>query len=133
MLAASLRREVHFGNVLASRMQSRVPRCLFGSPNPKETAEMLQDALDMERTKFARRWGVDPSSEDKENFQRKYERVDGRSPRKNRTTPYSRQTSIHEYWRVRKVCEPSKKGLTISSENTKKQSQDGQKLLGSPK
>lgn len=95
MLAASLCRDVHFGNVLTTRMQSRVPRCLFGSPNPKETAEMLQDALDMERSKFASRWGVDPCSEDKENCHRQFERADTRSPRKNRITPYSRQTNIH--------------------------------------
>ncbi|XP_015593529.1 uncharacterized protein LOC107266958 [Cephus cinctus] len=110
MLAASICREVHF-TVLSSTMSSRVPRCLFGPPNPKDTVELLQEALDMERTKFARRWGVDPTSEDKENFQKKnHDRIE-RSPRK-RSNPYSRQTNIHDYWRARKVCDMNKKSTS---------------------
>ncbi|KAG8039909.1 hypothetical protein G9C98_000638 [Cotesia typhae] len=91
MLAAPFCRELQFGNMLTSRMQSHVPRCLFGSPNPKDSVELLQESLDMERSKFERRWGIDPCQEDKENVQRKFER----SPRKNRSSPYSRQTCIH--------------------------------------
>ncbi|KAK0166970.1 hypothetical protein PV327_004430 [Microctonus hyperodae] len=98
MLAAPFRREVHFGNMLTSRMQSRVPRCLFGPPNSKDTVDLLQDALDMERSKFSSRWGIDPCSEDKENIQRKFDTTattELRSPRKTRGSPYSRQTTIH--------------------------------------
>lgn len=76
-------------------MASRVPRCLFGKPNSRETVEMLQEALDAERSKFAKRWGVDPRSEDKENhYQRKHHDKHEPSPKK-RSNPYSRQTSIH--------------------------------------
>lgn len=57
---------------------------------------MLQEALDAERSKFARRWGVDPCSEDKENnYQRRNNERSDRSPGKKRSNPYSRQTSIH--------------------------------------
>ncbi|XP_011304264.1 uncharacterized protein [Fopius arisanus] len=94
MLAASIRREVHLGNILPTRMQSRVPRCLFGPPNPKETVELLQEALDMERSRFMSRWGVDPHEEDKENFQ--IIKCEGKSPRKSRSIPYNKQTSIHD-------------------------------------
>ncbi|XP_044579861.1 uncharacterized protein LOC123261978 [Cotesia glomerata] len=110
MLAAPFCRELHFGNMLTSRMQSHVPRCLFGSPNPKDSVELLQESLDMERSKFERRWGIDPCQEDKENVQRKFER----SPRKNRSSPYSRQTCIHDYWRSRKSCDVTKKSLVSS-------------------
>lgn len=95
MLAASMCRDIHF-SVLPSNLSSTVPRCLFGSPNAKDTVDLLQEALDMERSKFARRWGVDPRNEDKENFtnfKNKSERID-KSPRK-RAAPYSRQSSIH--------------------------------------
>ncbi|XP_012279314.1 uncharacterized protein LOC105699128 [Orussus abietinus] len=118
MLAASLCREVHF-SVLPSTMSSRVPRCLFGKPNPKESAEMLQEALDAERSKFARRWGVDPTSEDKENL--KFERVE-RSPKK-KSNPYSRQTNIHDFWRARKMCDVNKKSMA-SIESPKQQGAD---------
>lgn len=95
MLAASICREVHFTVLSSTTMASRVPRCLFGKPNSRETAEMLQEALDAERSKFAKRWGVDPRSEDKENnYQRKHHDKHEPSPKK-RSNPYSRQTSIH--------------------------------------
>lgn len=93
MLAASFCRELHF-TVLPPTINSRVPRCLFGSPSSKETMDLLQDALDIERTRFASKWGVDPRSEnDKENILPRFEKVE-RSPRK-RCSPYSKQTNIH--------------------------------------
>lgn len=99
MLAASICREVHFTVLSSTTMASRVPRCLFGKPNPRETVEMLQEALDVERSKFAKRWGVDPRSEDKENsYQRKPQDKYEQSPKK-RSNPYSRQTSIHGEYR----------------------------------
>ncbi|KMQ96535.1 hypothetical protein RF55_3171 [Lasius niger] len=77
-------------------MASRVPRCLFGKPDPRETMEMFQEALDAERSKFAKRWGVDPRSEDKENnYQRRHNEKSEPSTHKKRSNPYSRQTSIH--------------------------------------
>lgn len=95
MLAASICREVHFTVLSSTTMASRVPRCLFGKPNSRETVEMLQEALDAERSKFAKRWGVDPRSEDKENnYQRKCNDKYEQSPKK-RINPYSRQTNIH--------------------------------------
>ena len=104
-------------------MASRVPRCLFGKPNSRETVEMLQEALDAERSKFAKRWGVDPRSEDKENhYQRKHHDKHEPSPKK-RSNPYSRQTSIHDYWRARKVCEVNKKPLAASVDTAKQQSE----------
>ncbi|XP_043253238.1 uncharacterized protein LOC122397853 [Colletes gigas] len=121
MLAASICREVHFTVLSSTTMASRVPRCLFGKPNSRETVEMLQEALDMERSKFAKRWGVDPRSEDKENnYQRKHHDKYEPSPKK-RCNPYSRQTSIHDYWRARKVCEVNKKPLTSSLDASKQQ------------
>ncbi|XP_011304274.1 uncharacterized protein [Fopius arisanus] len=113
MLAASIRREVHLGNILPTRMQSRVPRCLFGPPNPKETVELLQEALDMERSRFMSRWGVDPHEEDKENFQ--IIKCEGKSPRKSRSIPYNKQTSIHDYWRSRKLCDVNNKRSLVSA------------------
>lgn len=96
MLAASFRRDVHLNIISGGMIVSRVPRCLFGPPNPKDTVDLLQEALDMERSKFTRRWGVDPC-DDKENnslFQRT--KVLERSPRKRTTNnPYARQTNIH--------------------------------------
>lgn len=80
---------------------------------------MLHEALDAERSKFAKRWGVDPRSEDKENnYQKKYHDKYEQSPKK-RSNPYSRQTSIHDYWRARKVCEVNKKPLASSVDATK--------------
>ncbi|XP_015114737.1 uncharacterized protein LOC107039564 [Diachasma alloeum] len=125
MLAASIRREVHLGNMLSARMQSRVPRCLFGPPNPKDTVELLQEALDMERSKFISRWGVDPRDEDKENFQ--IVKCEGRSPRKSRSAPYNRQTSIHDYWRARKMCDVNPKKSLVSASDMSKKPQDLQK------
>lgn len=96
MLAASICREVYFVVLPSTTMTSRVPRCLFGKPNPRETMEMLQEALDAERSKFAKRWGVDPCSEDKENnYQRRTNDRSEPSSNKKRSNPYSRQTSIH--------------------------------------
>lgn len=95
MLVASICREVHFTVLSSTTMASRVPRCLFGKPNSRETVEMLHEALDAERSKFAKRWGVDPRSEDKENnYQRKHNDKYEQSPKK-RSNPYSRQTSMH--------------------------------------
>ncbi|XP_003428024.1 uncharacterized protein LOC100679276 [Nasonia vitripennis] len=116
MLAAQICRELHFG-VIATRMQSRVPRCLFGPPNPRDTMELLQEALETERSRFAKRWGVDPLAEDddKENgggnvvVVRSHSRQQSCSPSKKRTSPYAKQTSIHDYWRSRKVCDSNKK------------------------
>ncbi|KAK0072099.1 hypothetical protein PV325_011883 [Microctonus aethiopoides] len=123
MLAAPFRREVHFGNMLTSRMQSRVPRCLFGPPNPKDTVDLLQDALDMERSKFSSRWGIDPCSEDKENIQRKFDTTSTtelRSPRKIRSSPYSRQTTIHELIvNILNLWDNVFIGLQIASETNK--------------
>jgi len=96
MLAASICHEIYYTVLPSTIMSSRVPRCLFGRPNSRETMEMLQEALDAERSKFARRWGVDPCSEDKENnYQRRNNERSDRSPGKKRSNPYSRQTSIH--------------------------------------
>ncbi|KAL6265590.1 hypothetical protein P5V15_002385 [Pogonomyrmex californicus] len=115
MLAASICQFEFYYTVLPSTIMStsQVPRCLFGRPNSRETMEMLQEALDEERSKFARRWGMDPRSEDKENnYQRRNnETRSDRSPGKKRSNPYSRQTSIHDYWRARKVCDVNKKPL----------------------
>ncbi|XP_025074335.1 uncharacterized protein LOC105428336 [Pogonomyrmex barbatus] len=90
MLAASICHEFYY-TVLPSTIMStsQVPRCLFGRPNSRETMEMLQEALDEERSKFARRWGVDPRSEDKENnYQRRNnETRSDRSPGKKRSNP----------------------------------------------
>ncbi|XP_066598177.1 uncharacterized protein [Prorops nasuta] len=114
MLAASIRREVHLTVLSNTAMVTRGPRCLFGKPNPRETVELLQEALDTERSRFAKRWGIDPCSEDKENnFQPNYDRSD-RSPRK-RNSPYAKQTNIHDYWRARKICEAGKKSVLSSS------------------
>ncbi|KAI4479795.1 hypothetical protein M0804_010845 [Polistes exclamans] len=138
MLATSICREVHF-TVLPSNTtmnggrngggasatatssynaSSRVSRCLFGSPNSRETAEMLQEALDTERKRFTRRWGIDPCSENKENDCRWS--YNEHTPKK-RSSPYSKQTNIHDYWRSRKVSESGKKPLTSSSDITKQQ------------
>jgi len=96
MLAASICLEVYYTLLPSTTMTSRVPRCLFGKPNPQETIEMLQDALDAERSRFARRWGVNPCSEDKENNYRRWNNEKSQpSPNKKRSNPYSRQTSIH--------------------------------------
>lgn len=123
MLAASICREVHFTVLSSTTMASRVPRCLFGKPNSRETVEMLQEALDAERSKFAKRWGVDPRGEDKENhYQRKHHDKHEPSPKK-RNNPYSRQTSIHDYWRARKVCDVNKKPLAASADAAKQQSE----------
>ncbi|XP_031834736.1 uncharacterized protein LOC116427943 [Nomia melanderi] len=124
MLAASICREVHFTVLSGTTMATRVPRCLFGKPNSRETVEMLQEALDAERSRFAKRWGVDPCSEDKENnYQRKHpEKQHDPSPKK-RCNPYSRQTNIHDYWRARKVCEVNKKPLASSMDAAKQQNE----------
>ncbi|XP_003702238.1 uncharacterized protein LOC100875707 [Megachile rotundata] len=127
MLAASICREVHFTVLSSSTMASRVPRCLFGKPNSRETVEMLQEALDAERSKFAKRWGVDPRSEDKENnYQRKCNDKYEQSPKK-RSNPYSRQTNIHDYWRARKVCDANKKPLATSMDSAKQQNEKSTK------
>ncbi|XP_011067658.1 PREDICTED: uncharacterized protein LOC105154085 [Acromyrmex echinatior] len=120
MLAASICHEIYYTVLPSTTMTSRVPRCLFGRPNPRETMEMLQEALDAERSKFAKRWGVDPRSEDKENtYQRRNNEKSDRSPGKKRSNPYSRQTSIHDYWRARKVCDVNKKPLTATVDVSK--------------
>ncbi|XP_046835295.1 uncharacterized protein LOC124431421 [Vespa crabro] len=136
MLATSICREVHFtvlpqsnktmnaaaaAAAAAAATTSRVSRCLFGSPNSRETADMLQEALDNERKSFTRRWGVDPCSENKENDCRwKFHEQNT----KKRSSPYSKQTNIHDYWRARKAGESGKKPLTSSSDITKPQSVD---------
>ncbi|XP_011493913.1 PREDICTED: uncharacterized protein LOC105359122 [Ceratosolen solmsi marchali] len=115
MLAAQICREFHLG-VIASRMQSRVPRCLFGPPNSKETMELLQEALETERSRFAKRWGVDPlaEDEDKENGSRNGGGVLRLTPTKKRVSPYAKQTSIHDYWRSRKICDTGKKSNSVA-------------------
>ncbi|XP_029680265.1 uncharacterized protein LOC115245910 isoform X2 [Formica exsecta] len=96
MLAASICCEIYYTVLPSSTMASRVPRCLFGKPDPRDTMEMFQEALDAERNKFAKRWGVDPCSEDKENnYQRRNNEKSEPSTNKKRSNPYSRQTSIH--------------------------------------
>lgn len=97
MLAASICCEIYYTVLPSTTMASRVPRCLFGKPDPRETMEMFQEALDAERSKFAKRWGVDPRSEDKENnYQRRNNEMRSEpSTNKKRSNPYSRQTSIH--------------------------------------
>ena len=95
MMAAVASRchELHF-TVLTPTKPPKVPRCLFGSPNSKDTAKLLKDALEMERSRFQSKWGVDPASEnEKENIFSKYEKVE-RSPRK-RMPPYNRQANVH--------------------------------------
>lgn len=130
MLAASFCRELHF-TVLPSTINSRVPRCLFGSPSAKETMDLLQDALDIERTRFTSKWGVDPRSEnDKENILPRFEKVE-RSPRK-RCSPYSRQTNIHDYWKSRKLCEVGKKSSNnLENSNCNKQQNSENKTTSS--
>ncbi|KAK1131053.1 hypothetical protein K0M31_017351 [Melipona bicolor] len=101
MLAASMCREVRFTVLSGTTMTSHVPRCLFGKPNSKETVEMLHEALETDRNKFIKRWGVDPRSgkEDKENsYQRKRHDKHEQSPKK-RSNPYSRQTKINGEYR----------------------------------
>jgi len=97
MLAASICCKVYYTMLPSKSMTSQVPRCLFGQPNSRETIEMLQEALDLERSRFKSRWGVDPSSEDKENNYRRRnnEKNEQQSPNRKRSNPYSRQTSIH--------------------------------------
>ncbi|XP_011268167.2 uncharacterized protein LOC105258548 isoform X1 [Camponotus floridanus] len=122
MLAASICCEIYYTVLPNTTMASRVPRCLFGKPDPRETMEMFQEALDAERSKFAKRWGVDPCSEDKENnYQRRNNEKSEPSTNKKRSNPYSRQTSIHDYWRARKTCDVNKKPLTTSMDVTKQQ------------
>ncbi|XP_046422504.1 uncharacterized protein [Neodiprion pinetum] len=126
MLAASMCREVHF-TVLPPSLVSTVPRCLFGQPNAKDTVDLLQEALEMERAKFSRRWGVDPrSSEDKENkcgAAKSKPRTGNKSPRK-RSTPYSRQTNIHDFWRSRKAYDSSSKKIVSTSSSSSSSSSD---------
>ncbi|XP_033211348.1 uncharacterized protein LOC117169209 [Belonocnema kinseyi] len=114
MLAAAANarcHELHF-TVLPPAVNNRISRCLFGSPNPTDTANLLKDALEVERTRFQSRWGVNPTSEnDKENMLTRYEKVE-RSPRK-RSFPYFRQSNMHEYWRPRKAHEMHKKSNNI--------------------
>lgn len=97
MLVASICCEVYVTVLPNTTMASRVPRCLFGRPSSRETIELLQEALDEERSKFAKRWGVDPCAEDKENnYQRRTnERSEPACNKKRNNNPYSRQTSIH--------------------------------------
>ncbi|KAM0727590.1 hypothetical protein ACS0PU_005839 [Formica fusca] len=128
MLAASICCEIYYTVLPSSTMASRVPRCLFGKPDPRDTMEMFQEALDAERNKFAKRWGVDPCSEDKENnYQRRNNEKSEPSTNKKRSNPYSRQTSIHDYWRARKICDANKKPLTTSMDVTKQQNVDSSK------
>ncbi|XP_050447098.1 uncharacterized protein LOC126849367 [Cataglyphis hispanica] len=130
MLAASICCEIYYTVLPSSTtMASRVPRCLFGKPDPRDTMEMFQEALDTERSKFAKRWGVDPCSEDKENnYQRRNnEKSESSTTNKKRNNPYSRQTSIHDYWRARKMCDANKKPLTTSMDVTKQQNVDSSK------
>ncbi|XP_011145794.1 uncharacterized protein LOC105186953 [Harpegnathos saltator] len=129
MLVASICCEVYVTVLPNTTMASRVPRCLFGRPSSRETIELLQEALDEERSKFAKRWGVDPCAEDKENnYQRRTnERSEPACNKKRNSNPYSRQTSIHEYWRARKMCDVSKKPLTSSVDVSKQQNVESSK------
>ncbi|XP_012232112.1 uncharacterized helicase DDB_G0278827-like [Linepithema humile] len=128
MLAASICFEVYYTLLPSTTMTSRVPRCLFGKPNSQETIEMLQDALDAERSRFAKRWGVNPCSEDKENnYRRRNNEKSQPSPSKKRSNPYSRQTSIHDYWRARKICDVTKKPLAVSMDVSKQQNVESSK------
>ncbi|EZA50614.1 hypothetical protein DMN91_003727 [Ooceraea biroi] len=128
MLAASFCCKVYYTMLPSKNMTSQVPRCLFGKPNSRETIEMLHEALDLERSRFRSRWGVDPSSEDKENnYQRRNNEKNDHSPSKKRSNPYSRQTSIHDYWRARKMCEVNKKPLTASTDVSKHQNVESSK------
>lgn len=94
MLATSICCKAYYTMLPSKLNSSRVPRCLFGRPNSRETIEMLQEALELERKRFKSRWGVDPC-EDKEN---NYPRINERNeqPLRKRNNPYSpRQTNIH--------------------------------------
>lgn len=101
MLAATANarcQELHF-RILPPTVNNRISRCLFGSPNPADTASLLKDALEVERTRFQSRWGVDPTSEnDKENIIARFEKVE-RSPKK-RSYPYVRQSNMHGKWNI---------------------------------
>ncbi|XP_011868193.1 PREDICTED: uncharacterized protein LOC105562179 [Vollenhovia emeryi] len=120
MLAASICHDIQYTVLPSATMSSRVPRCLFGQPNPRDTIDMLQETLNEEQSKFARRWGVDPRSEDKENnYQRRNSERCERSPGKKRGNPYSRQTSMHDYWRARKACDVNKKPLATTMDASK--------------
>ena len=94
MLAAQFCREVRFGVLAGRLMQSRVPRCLFGPPDSKETLELVHDVMDSECVRFQYRWGIDPRTENKEYIivMRPLSRL---SPKKRRVGPYAKQTSIH--------------------------------------
>lgn len=95
-MATAIRREVRLSNMLSAFIVAGGPRCLFGKPSPADTANLLQETLEMERSRFMNRWGVDPHSEDKENVQNdKCERSEAKSPRKTRSSPYSKQPRIH--------------------------------------
>ncbi|XP_014216384.1 uncharacterized protein LOC106645122 [Copidosoma floridanum] len=123
MLAAQFYHEWHLGTLMATRLQaSRVPRCLFGPPNHRETMEMLQEALNEERARFTKRWGVDPcvpEDEEKENKVVVNNTTSGKvtavrlasTPSKRRAAaacPYNKQTSIQDYLRSTKNS-PAKK------------------------
>lgn len=95
MLAASFCCEIYYTVLPSTTMASQVPRCLFGKPDPRETMEMFQEALDAERSKFAKRWGVNPSEDKENNYQRRNNEKSEPSTNKKRSNPYSRQTSIH--------------------------------------
>lgn len=95
MLAASFCCEIYYTVLPSTTMTSQVPRCLFGKPDPRETMEMFQEALDAERSKFAKRWGVNPSEDKENNYQRRNNEKSEPSANKKRSNPYSRQTSIH--------------------------------------
>ncbi|XP_014483538.1 PREDICTED: uncharacterized protein LOC106749025 [Dinoponera quadriceps] len=129
MLVASICCELYVTVLPNKSMASRVPRCLFGRPSSRETIELLQEALDEQRSKFAARWGVDPCAEDKENnYQRRTnERSEPACNKKRNNNPYSRQTSIHDYWRARKICDVNKKPLSSSVDVSKQQNMDSSK------
>lgn len=51
---------VHKRNRTTSGARTSPRRCLFGSPDPKDTIRMLKEVLEAERARFIRLWGVDP-------------------------------------------------------------------------
>ncbi|XP_058789645.1 uncharacterized protein LOC131663313 [Phymastichus coffea] len=111
LLPPQMYREFHLSIVIAKKMRmnmkTRVPRNLFGSPESKDSVQLLQDTLDQERAHFQRRWSIDPLAEDddKENGP---QGCNAKGMLNKRCSPYTKQRSMHDYWRSRKAYELGK-------------------------
>lgn len=95
-MLAALCHEIYVMVLPHKLTDSRVPRCLFGKPDPKETAEIFQEAMENERRRFMSRWEIIITSENKENnYQRHTNRKNESVSNKKRSSPYAKQTNIH--------------------------------------